>query len=344
MPAVEFLHPEWFWLLLLLPLLAYLRGRVGRSAAILFSSTALAGTSSRLSRNRAGNFLFFLRLLALVALILGLARPRVGKGFTEIESSGIDIMLTVDVSRSMLARDFTSQGTPITRLDAVKQVIEKFIEQRPNDRIGLIAFAGYPYLVSPLTLNHDWLLKNLKENVRIGRIEDGTAIGNAIAMSVNRLREQKDSKSRIMILLTDGESNMGDIPPNAAAEAAAVNAVRLYAIGAGSDQTVPVYATDDDGNYITDWMGRRRLLGNVEPLNDEALRKLAEIGKGQYYRATDIQQLEAIYAEINELEKTEIKLRKHQEYNEYFYIPCLLALALLLLEWLLANTRLRKLP
>ncbi len=346
MPLIEFHSPHYFWLFAALLVLAFLRGRVGRVASILFSSTAITEKVASQTRSRAGGILFFLRLLALSALIVGLARPRVGQGFTEIESSGIDIILAVDISGSMMARDLDAdaRGSPLTRLDTVKPVIESFITKRPTDRIGLIVFAGYPYLVSPLTLNHEWLLKNLRENVRIGIIEDGTAIGSAIAMSTNRLKEKENAKSRIIVLLTDGENNLGEIPPNAAAEAAAVNKIRIYAVGAGSDKVVPIYKTDDKGDYVSDWFGRRQLIGHVEPVNDEALKKIAEIAKGRYYRAMDRTQLEAVYDEINSLEKTEVKLRKHQEYKEYFYVPVIVGLLLLLLENVLSNTRLRRLP
>lgn len=345
MDNLEWHSPIWFWLLLALPVVAFLRARAGRTASVLFSSTAIAQALTTRSRSRAGGILFLLRLLAVAAIITALARPREGKGYQEIESSGIDIVLAVDVSTTMLAHDFVLGEEPITRLEASKSVMESFIKKRPNDRIGLIAFAGYPYLVSPLTLNHDWLLKNLKENVRTGRIEDGTAIGTAIGSAVNRLSELEDAKSRVVILLTDGENNAGDIPPKAAAEAAATYDTRIYTIGVGSDHSVRVYLTDENGRIVRDILGQpRQLLGAVDPMNAETLREIARITRGQFYRATDTDELAAIYDEIDRLEKTEVKLRKHQEYEELFYVPALIALALLSLEILLANTRLRRLP
>ena len=178
MGNIIFQDPWWFWALLVLPIIALLRGGTGRAASIMFSSSALLGGMGKRVRSRAGGFLFFLRMLILASFITALARPQLGEGYEELESSGIDIVLAVDVSMSMLARDFRLNGEEVTRLTAAKAVMDEFIRKRPHDRMGLIAFAGYPYLVSPLTLNHDWLLKNLKENVDMGRIEDGTAIND----------------------------------------------------------------------------------------------------------------------------------------------------------------------
>jgi Ca-activated chloride channel homolog len=184
------------------------------------------------------DWLSALRLLVLALLILGLARPQFGRGTTEVDASGIDIVLAVDVSGSMEALDFELAGRPVSRIEVVKQVVSRFIEDRPNDRIGLVAFAGRPYLVSPLTLDHDWLQQRL-DQVRIGMVEDGTAIGSAIASSVNRLREQ-EAKSRIVILLTDGMNNAGKVPPALAAEAAESLGIKVYTIGAGTRGNAPM--------------------------------------------------------------------------------------------------------
>ncbi len=180
--------------------------------------------------------------LALAIFIFALARPQLGKSLTEVEASGIDIMVVLDVSGSMLTKDFTVGGDSATRIDAIREVTRKFIEGRPNDRIGIIAFAGRPYVVSPLTLDHDWLLQNL-ERVRIGLVEDGTAIGSAMASAANRLNDKK-SKSRAIVLLTDGENNAGKIPPNTAAEAIKALGIHLFAIGAGINGIAPVPVFD----------------------------------------------------------------------------------------------------
>ncbi|MGW8195218.1 MAG: VWA domain-containing protein, partial [Desulforhopalus sp.] len=197
---MRFLHPELLWLLAMLPLLAYLHGRRGAAPALIFSSTSVAASLAGARKTRPGRLSLILRLAMLAFLIIGLARPQLGSSSTEIEASGIDILLAVDVSGSMEAMDFTLGGKPANRLEVVKKVVDEFIEQRPNDRIGLLAFAGRPYLVCPLTLDHNWLRKRL-ESLKVGMVEDGTAIGSAIGSGTNRLRDRK-SKSRIIILLT----------------------------------------------------------------------------------------------------------------------------------------------
>jgi len=216
---MRFLYPQLLWLLLLLPLLAILRGKQGAAPALIFSSTSLVKPLAEGSKARPGGLPAALRLLALALLIAACARPQQGNTTAEIEASGIDILLAVDVSGSMEALDFTLQGQAVNRLEVVKSVIRQFVEQRPNDRIGLLAFSARPYMVSPLTMDHDWLLKRL-DSLFIGIVkEDGTAIGSAIGVGVNRLQDPR-AKSRIIILLTDGMNNAGSVPPLTAAEAA----------------------------------------------------------------------------------------------------------------------------
>src|SRR5205814_7749999 len=202
--GLTFARPWLLLLLLLIPVIAYLKGRRGAAAAVTFSSTRLLDEIGKTSVSRAGKFLRTLLLGALAFFILALSRPQLGKSLTEVQASGIDIILVLDVSGSMLTKDFTIGGESATRVDAIREVTRKFIESRPNDRIGIIAFAGRPYVVSPMTLDHDWLLQNL-DRVRIGLVEDGTAIGSAIAAAANRLND-KHSKSRVLVLLTDGEN------------------------------------------------------------------------------------------------------------------------------------------
>jgi Ca-activated chloride channel family protein len=187
-----------------------------------------------------------LRLLVAVPLIVGLARPQLGQGRGSVQASGVDLMLAVDVSGSMEALDFTLGGQPISRVEVVKSVVSRFIEARPNDRIGLVAFAGAPYLVSPLTLDHDWLKQNL-DRVKIGLIEDSTAIGSALATCVNRLRDQP-SKSKVVVLLTDGMNNAGKVAPQTAAEAAKAMGVKVYTIAAGAQGEAPMPVKDQFGN------------------------------------------------------------------------------------------------
>lgn len=342
----DFTNPEFLWLLLIPLALVFLRARVGKTGTLIFSSVAIAKVVSKKNKSKAAGILFALRLLVISLLIIGLARPRLGRGFSQREESGIDIVLAVDVSGSMSALDLSkSRNEILTRLDAVKRVIETFIKNRPNDRIGMIIFGSNPFLVSPLTLNHDWLLQNI-ERVEIGSIDgNSTAIGSAIAMSVNRLRDLKDAKSRVIILLTDGDNNAGKISPVAAAEAAAGFDTKIYTIAAGRPGVVPFASMDRAGKVIRNRAGTPIIGGNAQSQIDEsALKKIAEITGGQFYRATDYSDLKSIYKRIDALEKTKVKIKNFTEYEELFAYPVWLALALLLLERFLAHTRFRSLP
>jgi Ca-activated chloride channel homolog len=331
---IRFLHPELLWLLALLPLLALWKGRLGKATAVVYSSAENARRLAGARRTRAGHWLSALRLLVLAFLILGLARPQFGRGTTEVDASGIDIVLAVDVSGSMEALDFELAGRPVSRIEVVKQVVSRFIEDRPNDRIGLVAFAGRPYLVSPLTLDHDWLQQRL-DQVRIGMVEDGTAIGSAIASSVNRLRDQ-EAKSRIVILLTDGMNNAGKVPPALAAEAAESLGIKVYTIGAGTRGNAPM--------PVLDSFGRRQVVMAQVDIDEETLTEVAAMTGAQYYRATDTGSLARIYDEINQLETTTQKMKKFAQYKELFALAALPALLLLGAELSLAHTRFRRLP
>jgi len=340
-----FADPYYLWLLLTLPLLSLLRGRIGKSASVKFSSTAIASKQSRKKRDRAGAFMHALRLLILALVIIALARPRIGKGQQQIEAEGIDIVLTVDVSLSMVGLDFEFDKQLRTRLEAVKHVVSDFIKKRPHDRLALIAFAGEAYLVSPLTLNHEWLLKNL-ERTEIGLVpETGTAIGSALAMSVNRLRDLEDAKSRVVILLTDGENNAGQISPIAAAESAAAFDVKVYTIAAGRENRVMVPRMGRNYEIFRNPDGEPVVQGYAEfPIDEETLQEVAQITGGKFYRAYDLEDLEQIYNEIDQLEKTVVELQQYSDFEELFFWPLGLALLLFTLEQILANTRLRRLP
>ena len=340
----QFHSPEFLWLLLLLPLLVWIQRKVGRPAALIFSSTVLAAGVGRPQRARVGaRCLWALRLPALALLIFALARPQLGKGYSEMESSGIDIVLAVDLSSSMLALDFTErQDEVITRLDAVKDVIAKFIQERPNDRIGLVAFAGRPYLVSPLTLKHDWLELNL-ERLQVGLIEDGTAIGSALMTSINRLRDLP-SKSRVIILLTDGENNAGKISPVAAAEAAAAYTTKVYTIAAGRGGWVPSYFLDNNNELARDHQGRPLINRNQRKVDEAALKVIAETTNGKFFRARDLEELKAIYQEIDQLETTKVKIRHFATYEELFSWLVVGGFILLAIEQLLGHTRFQALP
>ena len=334
--GITFGNPWLLLLLLAIPILAFLRGNRGGSPTVVFSSTEPFRSLGKRVQNRAGNFLTGLLFVAMALLIVALARPQKGKTLNQVEASGIDIMLLVDVSKSMLSEDFTIGNQRANRVSVIKKVTEKFIDQRPNDRIGIIAFAGRPYLVSPLTLDHDWLQKNM-ERVQIGLVEDGTAIGSALASAANRLRGDKTAKSRVIILLTDGDNNAGKISPATAAEAARAVGAKIYTIGAGTEGDVPVPAGPD-------FFGRMRYEMRRFPIDIASLKQIAQIGNGQFYRATDTASLEEIYAEIDKLEKTSFELKQYRQYRDLF--PWFLAAgaALLLVQVTLSQTIWRRLP
>jgi Ca-activated chloride channel family protein len=332
--SFQFLHPEFLFLLLFLPLLAIWKGRWGMPVAVRMPSTDDAVSVGARPRSKIGGFLAFLGLLSFALLVLAFARPRHGKGSSDIEASGIDIVLTLDVSGSMEALDFELEGKPVNRLEVVKSVVEKFVGQRPNDRLGMVAFAGRPYLVSPLTLDHEFLAKRLRD-VQMGQVEDGTAIGSAIASSVSHLRNST-AKSRIIILLTDGVNNAGSVNPLTAAEAAKALGIKIYTIGAGTRGDAPV--------PVQDGFGRTHLQTMKVEIDEEMLREVATATGGQSFRATDTGSLEKIYDSINQLEKTTRKLKQYQHYDElylWFLVP---GLGLLLLELFLSQTRFRRLP
>ncbi len=336
-------EPEWLWLLLLLPLLYWLRGKSGPGGAIVFSSIGLVRALGKQARGRWGRVQPFLRTFALVSLILALARPQAGKGTQEIESSGVDIVLVIDVSGSMIAHDFELNGEPVDRLTVVRKVVREFIEKRPNDRIGMVVFAEEPYLVSPLTLNHEWLLTNL-ERIQLGMIpQNGTAIGTSLAMAVNRLKSL-ESKSRIVVLLTDGDNNAGNIQPLSAAEAAATLGVKVYTIAMGAADRVRVPLTDRNGNILRDYFGRKQFTYANFPVDFATLEKMAAATEARAFRAGNVQELEDIYREIDRMEKTEVKLKLRTHYTDLYPWFVAAGLLWLCLEQILAQTRGQRIP
>jgi len=335
--GITFANPWLLLLLLLIPLLAYLRGQRGGAPTVVFSTTESLRTLGRRVQSRKGNFLTGLLFVALALLIIALARPQKGKTLAQVEASGIDIMLVLDVSGSMLAEDFTIGSQRTNRVSVVKKVTEQFIEARPNDRLGIIAFAGRPYLVSPLTLDHPWLLQNM-ERVQVGLVDDGTAIGSAIASAANRLRGDKNAKSRVIILLTDGDNNAGKISPATAAEAARAIGTKIYTIGAGTEGPVPFPVMERLGGRILGYEQREF------PIDVPSLKQIAQIGNGQFFRATDTHSLEEIYKQIDALEKSSFEMKQYRQYRDLF--PWFLAAGagLLLVQTLLAQTVWRRLP
>ena len=332
--ALAFAHPWLLLLLLAIPVLALLKGGRGSAPSVVFSSIAPLQTLGKARRTKAGGWLTSLLLLGLALLIVALARPQLGRTLSQVEASGIDIMLALDVSGSMVAEDFTIGGQRTNRLEVVKQVTEKFIGARPNDRIGIVCFAGRPYLVSPLTLDHDWLLQNL-ERVKIGLVEDGTAIGSALASSSNRLKN-RDAKSRIVVLLTDGDNNAGKVSPSTAAEAAKALGIKVYTICAGTRGYAPVPVQDPFG---------RRVYRNVKvEVDEESLKQIAEIANGKFYRATDTKTLTEIFEEIDRLEKSTVEMRQYKQYRDLFPWFLGAGFAVILLQMIFAETVGRRLP
>jgi Ca-activated chloride channel family protein len=334
---IHFAQPEWLLLLALLPLILIWRGRRGTVAAVEYSNISAAKVASRESRSRFGRWTRFLPIAAGALLVVGLARPQLVHGRTEVEASGIDIMLAVDISGSMQALDFKVNDQPENRIDIVKSVVAKFIEDRPNDRIGVIAFASAPYLVSPPTLDHDWLLQNL-DRVKVAGdmgVEDGTAIGSAIASATNRLRDLP-SKSKVIVLLTDGANNMGKISPTAAAEAAKALGVKVYTIGAGADGDIPTPVKDAAGNT--------QIVMAKSDVDVDLLKHIADTTGGRFYRATDTESLQTIYSQINQLERTTAKVHKFEKVQDVFAWALVPAIGLLGLGVYFEQTRLRRLP
>jgi Ca-activated chloride channel homolog len=332
--VTRFLQPEWFWLFALLPVVLLWRGRRGPVAAIEYSDVSLAREISRRGRSRIGWLLWMLPILAAGLIIVGLARPQRSHGRTLITANGIDIVLGLDVSGSMQALDFLVDRQRVNRIEVVKSVVSKFIDERPDDRIGIIAFAGSPYLVSPITLDHDWLQQNLGR-VTVGNADDGTAIGSALAASVNRLRLTQ-AKSKVVVLLTDGVNNTGKISPLAAAEAAKALGIKVYTIGVGVRGEAPIPVQDAAGN-------RRLVMAKVD-VDEKTLQAIAEQTGGKFYRATDTDSLRQIYEQINRLEKTAQTVQKFEHTEELYPYAVIPALAILGLSLLLQQTRLRRLP
>ena len=341
----QFQYPWLLALLALLPVYAFLRGRAGKFSSLRFPSADLARAAGAAARSAAGRLLVFLRLLTVALCIVALAGPRFAHDRSETMASGVDIMLVLDMSWSMMAIDMGKPSEHVSRMDIAQQVLEDFIQRRPSDRIGLVVFSAVPYLASPLTLNHDWLIQNLKR-LHIGMIRElGTAIGDATAAAAKRLKALKDSKSRIIILLTDGDNNKGDIDPVPSAELAAAMRAKLYTIGIGREEPCMLPAFEPS-------TGKLRLNPDgsiiptiaLQPANYKVLGEMSRISHGKFYRATNRRELESIYREIDRQEKTEIKLRRFTTYTPLFQWPLLAAFALLALEVALANTRYRRVP
>lgn len=330
---LRFANPELLILLGIIPFLVlwYLRHNKKASGTLRFSNIGVIKKISRTPSRRYRHLLFVFRLIAISLLIIGFARPQSGTKEEKIITEGIDIILAMDISSSMLAEDLAQHRN---RLDVTKEVATEFIKQRTNDRIGMVVFSGKSFTQCPLTMDYGIVLNFLKE-IQIGMIEDGTAIGMAIANCVNRLRASK-AKSKVVILLTDGRNNRGELDPLTAAQIAKTMNVRIYTIGAGK-RGEAMYPIDDP------FLGKRYVPMRVD-IDDEVLTKIANITGGRYFRATDKTSLEKIYKEIGELEKTKIEVKEFTRYEELFVNFLAFAFGVLMLEIILANTRFRRIP
>ena len=332
-----FAHPYLLLLLLLLPLLAWLKGKRGRSPAFLYSSVMLVEGLTQSRRSHAGAFLAALRWLALALFIVALAQPRFMKSQTTVKASGVDIAVAFDLSGSMLSEDFVVKGQRVNRFNMARSVLKDFIDQRPGDRIGLIVFATQAFIATPLTLDHDFLQENL-DRLEIGAInQNSTAIGDALSTAVNRLRDLK-SKSKIVILMTDGQNNSGKVQPLLAADAARALGIKVYTIGIGKQGMAPMP------------VGRNPYTGQTVyqdvpvDVDEDTLQKIADATGGKYFRADNAEKFRQIYADIDKLEKTEAIISKYAEYQELFPRFVWSGLAVLLVELVLGQTLLRRLP
>ena len=328
---MHFASPYYLWLsVLLAPMIGYYVWRTLQGgAAIRISSIDGVSRAPRTVRYYLRHLPFVLRAAAFLLLVVALARPQDVERLEHTSSEGIDIMLSIDVSGSMLARDFKPD-----RITAAKEVAGSFIADRYGDRIGLVAFAGEAFTQSPLTTDQS-TLQTLLSRIRSGLIEDGTAIGNGLATAINRLRES-EAKSKVIILLTDGVNNRGEIAPLTAAEIARAQGIRVYTIGVGTQGTAPYPAVDMFGNMT--------FVQQQVEIDEKTLREIAGLTGGKYFRATDKAKLKAIYDEINQLEKSKIEVFSHITRHELYLQWVLAAMALLLVELLLTHLVLKRIP
>ena len=327
---MTFLHPQYFWfLLLLIPLIGwYIWKQKTMNASSQISSFRGFSDIRKSKKIYFRHLPFVLRLLALAVLITAIARPQSFNKLRKSSTEGIDIMISLDISTSMLAMDFKPN-----RMEAAKEVAIDFIKGRPTDKIGLVIFAAESFTQCPLTLDHSVLI-NLFSDVKTGLLEDGTAIGNGLATAVARLRNS-DAKSKIIILLSDGENNRGEVQPLQAAEIAKEFNIRVYTIGVGTVGQAPY--------PVNTVFGQQTQMIPVK-IDEAMLQEIADITGGQYFRATNEKKLAEIYKEIDQMEKTKTEVEEYTRTSEEFLPFAILAFLLLLMEILLRNTILRTLP
>ncbi len=338
---MTFAHPYVLLLLLVLPALAWLKGRHGRQPAFLYSSVQLVKGIVGITRSRVGGILLKLRWLALALLIVALAQPRLTLSETQVKASGVDIVVVLDMSGSMNAEDdgFMLNGEQTTRFLLARDVLKKFVEKRPNDRLGLVIFAAGAYVVVPPTLDHDFYLENLDRMAvdMEGFDNRSTAIGSALTTALNRLRDQQ-AKSKRVILMTDGENNAGRIPPLTAAEAARALGIKVYTIGVGTRGKARIAVGVDQ------YTGRKIYAEQPVDVDEDTLKAIAKMTSAKYYRADSSDTLNKIYDDIDRLEKTDVQVKKYTQFQELFPWAIVSGMSVLLLEVILNQTLWRRLP
>ncbi len=329
-------HDPWLLLLLgVLPLWLWRERRMATRGGLKYSSVAAARGAASLWMRLGPPLLVVLRGATLALFVVSLARPQLGRSGSMVRTEGINIVLVVDISGSMQAMDYEKAGQRESRIDAVKDVVREFVRARPNDRIGMVVFGTRAYVASPLTLDHDWLERNL-DRIRIGLVEGNTAIGAGIGTAVNRLRATK-AKSRVIVLLTDGGENVHHPPALEAAQAAKEFNVRMYTIGAGSQGLAPMPVYDQAGHLL----GYQPIRAD---LDEDLLKQVASLTGGQYFRAADTASLKKTYAQIDAMEKQQVDTKVYEEWQELFPWFLVPGLGCLLLAVTLEHTRLRRLP
>lgn len=328
MSNIEFAYPLVLWTLVIVPLLwlwHFLRFE-NRKTKVNLPTLSFAKNTAPTFKIILYHSLFIAKTVALGLILVAIARPQSSSSWQNIKAEGIDIILSMDISGSMLARDLEPN-----RLEAAKKVASDFVDKRINDRIGLVIYAGESYTQSPLTTDHS-VIKGLLRSLQNGMVEDGTAIGLGLATAVNRLKES-EAKSKVVVLLTDGTNNAGDIPPLTAAEIARKFGIKVYTIAVGTNGMAPMPFSQPNGQII--YRNQRVSIDEI------TLKKIAKQTNGKYFRATDNESLEGIYAQIDELEKTEIDVKEFRKRNEKFYSWAMAAALILLLEFLLRKTLLK---
>ena len=329
---ITFANKELRWLFLVIPVIIvwYIFKQKNSNAELRTSSLNGLESLKPSFKEYLRHFLIILRLAVISLLILVLMRPQSRSSYKDVKTEGIDIILTLDISTSMLAKDFKPN-----RLEAAEELAAKFIDSRPNDRIGLVIFSGESFTQCPLTSDHA-VIKNLLKGIKLGVLQDGTAIGNGLATSVTRIKDSK-AKSKVVILLTDGVNNQGSVAPITAAEIAKAFGVRVYTIGLGTRGKALSFAgVYPDGSYAYEY-------ADVD-IDEKTMTEIADMTGGQYFRATDNDKLKEIYKEIDRLEKTIFEEKNFTNKSEHFLPFAIAAAILLLLEFLLKNTILKSIP